>query len=465
VELFQPAVQVTKGGDPLSKVGDTVTYTFRIDNNSSGDSPDLVLDSISDTVLGDLAASAPAACDQLASGAFCEFTVDYTILQTDPDPLPNTVTVHYHPTGFPNDISDSDDHSVDLFQPSVSIDKTGDPLSKVGDDVNYTITVTNTSSSDSPNLTCDISDALLAINKTGVSLAPGAQDVTNASRTVQQGDPDPLPNTASVTCTVDGFGNVIGPESDSHSVELFQPSVMVVKDGPVTASVGDTVTYSFAITNNGSSDSPSLILDSVTDTLLGDLTATAAANGCSSLAWGASCNFTSDYTIQFGDPDPLPNTVTVHYHPDGFPNDIFDDDSHSIDLVELFEGCTPGFWKNHPEEWAVYLPGQTVGSVFAGVNQNPYINGSGIGDMSQFSLLQGLSFQGGNNTKGAAEILLRAAIAAILNQANPDVDYESPVGADIIGAVNAALDTKDRATIISLASQLDFANNGICELP
>jgi hypothetical protein len=198
--------------------------------------------------------------------------------------------------------------------------------------------------------------------------------------------------------------------------------------------------------------------------LLGDLSATAAANGCSTLAVGGSCNFTYDYTIQIGDPDPLPNTVTVHYHPDGFPNDISDSDDHLIDLVELFEGCTPGFWKNHPEEWAVYLPGQTVGSVFAGVDQGPYNNPSGIGNMANYSLLAGLSFQGGNNTKGAAEILLRAAIAAILNQAHPDVDYPSPVGPDIIGAVNAALNSKDRATIIGLASQLDYANNGICDV-
>jgi uncharacterized repeat protein (TIGR01451 family) len=80
----------------------------------------------------------------------------------DDDPLGNTVTVLYHPDGFPNDISDSDSHSVNLFQPSVVIDKTGDTLSKVGDAVTYTFTVTNTSSSDSPNLVMDtITDTLL----------------------------------------------------------------------------------------------------------------------------------------------------------------------------------------------------------------------------------------------------------------------------------------------------------------
>jgi uncharacterized repeat protein (TIGR01451 family) len=249
-------------------------------STSSGDSPNLVLDSIDDSLLGNLAeGEAPPACGNLAPGATCTFDVSRTVLAGDPDPLENTVMVHYHPAEFPNDITDSDSHSVDLFQPSVTIDKTGDELSKVGDSVDYVITVTNTSSPDSPNLTCDIADELLGIAKQ-VSLAPGEQNVTNASREVKDSDTDPLVNTASVTCTVDGFGNVIGPETDSHSVALFAPSVEVVKDGPSTANVGDTITYSFVINNTSSGDSPNLVLDSATDTVLGNLTTAASDAGC-----------------------------------------------------------------------------------------------------------------------------------------------------------------------------------------
>ena len=29
------------------------------------------------------------------------------------------------------------------------------------------------------------------------------------------------------------------------------------------------------------------------------------------------------------------------------------------------KGCTPGFWKNHPEAWVGYDPNQTIGSVFS----------------------------------------------------------------------------------------------------
>jgi hypothetical protein len=149
-----------------------------------------------------------------------------------------------------------------------------------------------------------------------------------------------------VTCTVDGFTNVLGPLTDDHSVNLFQPDVEVIKTGPASATVGDTVTYDFTINNLSSGDSPDLVLDSVSDTVLGSLTATAAANGCSTLASGGTCNFTFDYTILGTDPNPLVNVVTVHYHPDGFPNDITDDDDHSLEIIPAGEGCTPGWWKN-----------------------------------------------------------------------------------------------------------------------
>ena len=57
-------------------------------------------------------------------------------------------------------------------KPSVTIDKTGDTLSKVGDDVTYTITVENTSPASSPDLECTITDSTIGFSKV-VTLAAG----------------------------------------------------------------------------------------------------------------------------------------------------------------------------------------------------------------------------------------------------------------------------------------------------
>src|SRR5262249_23060806 len=158
---------------------------------SSSDAPALHLNSVVDTLLGNLTGLFPTS---LASGASATATVTRAVQAGDPDPLPNTATVHANPVGFPNDITANASDTVNLFQPSFTIDKTGDTLSKVGDDVNYTITVTNTSSADTPAMSFTLSDSLLTLSASDQSftLASGASKVVNVTRTVQAGDPDPL---------------------------------------------------------------------------------------------------------------------------------------------------------------------------------------------------------------------------------------------------------------------------------
>jgi len=330
VNLFQPAVLVDKSGDTLSKVGDPVDYTIVVTNDSSDDSPDLVNGTIVDTLLGDLLAANPYVTNSdcgttLATGASCTINATRTVQAGDSDPLPNTVTVHYNPDGFPNDISASDDHSVNLFQPSVTIDKTGTELSKVTDDVDYVITVNNTSSDDSPNLVCDITDSLLGTLVTDVNLASGEEYVINASRTVQQGDPDPLVNTATVTCSPEGFPNEL-TDSDSHSTNLFQPSVNLVKTGDELSKATDDVTYTITLNNTSSGDSPDLEC-TISDLMLG-------LNKQVTLASGASDVTNVPYTVLVGDPDPLLNTASASCSPIGFPNVLDASDGHSINLFQ-----------------------------------------------------------------------------------------------------------------------------------
>jgi hypothetical protein len=88
------------------------------------------------------------------------------------------------------------------------------------------------------------------------------------------------------------------------------------------------------------------------------------------------------------------------------------------------EGCTPGFWKNHPGAFpAPYSPTTTLGSVFTGLPAN----------YASLTFQQALS-QGG----GDLNALLRQAVAALLNATGPEVDY--PLTADeVISLTNAAI--------------------------
>jgi len=411
-----PSIDVKKTGDPLSKVGDTVTYDFTITND--GDIP-LTLDSVNDTLLGDLTAVASAAgCGTLAPEEDCTFSVDREVQAGDDDPLSNTVTVTYsgtlpdkqqtvnnEPKGEGASVTDPVDYTITLsnnssddtpdmyctavdtllgtvfdgvlplgdtvlnlqrtvqpgdpdplgnevtltcspdgfpnvlFQPSITFDKTGDTLSKVGDDVSYTITLNNTSSADTPNLECTITDEMLGIDKS-VTLASGASDVTNATYTVQAGDPDPLENMASVSCSPVGFPNVL-EASDDHEVELFQPDVDVTKSCDDYSKAGDDLHCTITVANMSSGDSPDLVNGSIVDDLLGDLLDPAnpyvTGSDCSAtLPTGTNCTIETSYTVQPTD-DDFTNTVTVHYNPEEFPNDITDSDSETVDIVH------PGF--------------------------------------------------------------------------------------------------------------------------
>ena len=129
------------------------------------------------------------------------------------------------------------------------------------------------------------------------------------------------------------------------------------------------------------------------------------------------------------------------------------------------EGCTPGFWKNHTNVWQEYTRNQTIASVFA----------SAPAPHATRTLLQGLQGGGGRGISGAQRILLRAAIAALLNASYDDADghlafpwrrFATGFNGEppLIATVNAALTSGSRKTILALAARLDAANNLGCPL-
>jgi hypothetical protein len=117
------------------------------------------------------------------------------------------------------------------------------------------------------------------------------------------------------------------------------------------------------------------------------------------------------------------------------------------------QGCTPGFYKQtqHFSSWGSIKQTATVSSI--GI-------GGAVASLEAESLLDALQGAGGSTLADAEAILLRAAVAAYLNaRIGSGVSY--PLSqAQIITAVNGALATGDRDTILALASSLDSLNNG-----
>jgi hypothetical protein len=111
------------------------------------------------------------------------------------------------------------------------------------------------------------------------------------------------------------------------------------------------------------------------------------------------------------------------------------------------EGCTPGFWKNHPEAFAG--TGVTAGSTLASVG---------------FNVAPSLTFQQALElTGGGLNALLRHAAAAYLNAASPDVDYPRTT-TQVVTATNSAIASGNYETT---KNQFDAFNNlnapGFCD--
>lgn len=121
------------------------------------------------------------------------------------------------------------------------------------------------------------------------------------------------------------------------------------------------------------------------------------------------------------------------------------------------QGCSHGFWKNK----AFKTPNQWLVAGFA-ANGSTTLGAAGFvvpnqgGPTDATTMIAALNFNGGSGVVGAQQILLRNAVASLLN--SKVVAYPL-TPAQVISQVNAALATNDRDTMLALEAQLDVYNN------
>lgn len=137
--------------------------------------------------------------------------------------------------------------------------------------------------------------------------------------------------------------------------------------------------------------------------------------------------------------------------------------------------CTPGYWKNHVDNWledpGVLIPAtKTLGSAFDLPDE--------LAAYEDVTFLDALSFKGGPGVEGAARTLLKHAVAAFLNAAYDDgagnLQYPLrrnsstsfyPTFDGIRPETDAALASLDRGTMLDLKDFFDgIANSLPCPL-
>jgi hypothetical protein len=284
------------------------------------------------------------------------------------------------------------------------------------------------------------------------SLAPGTCGPTvTITHTVVAGDPDPLVDNTTAT-----YQGVVADASASSTgtTNLFQPRVAVTKTcAPNPIAVGQAEVCTIHVTNTSSSDAPNLVNGTITDSLNGNLlaagnTAVTASTCTATLATGASCQITTSRVVLATDPNPLVNTVTVHYNPaGGFTNDIHASATASVTIHVVTQQCTLGFWKvpQHFHFWVGFMTSQKFSAVF-GVTITLVANGS-TPAIHDPTLLQALQAGG-----GGINSLARHAVAALLNASS--LQNPTFTTAQVISMVQTAI-ANGPAAIQALADKFD----------
>ena len=337
-----------ESGDGFAQPGETISYTFSVTNSGNVTLTDVTL---ADTVGGVTISGGPIATLAVGAVDTTTFSGSYAITQADIDAgaFLNTATV----TGTdPNDqpVSDDDSHTEPLPQdPELTLlksgtftDESGDGFAQPGETISYTFSVTN-----SGNVT--LTDVTLADTVGGVTisggpiatLAVGAVDTTtfSGSYAITQADIDAgaFLNTATVTGTDPNDQPV--SDDDSHTEPLPQDPELTLRQvghlqdesGDGFAQPGETISYTFSVTNSGNV--------TLTDVTLADTVGGVTISGgpIATLAVGAvdTTTFSGSYAITQADIDAgaFLNTATVTGTD---PNDqpVSDDDSHTEPLPQ-----------------------------------------------------------------------------------------------------------------------------------
>ena len=436
--------KTTNGSDnPTIPVGSPVAWVYRVTNTGNVD-----IDSVVVTDNQGVLVTCPKTA--LLIGEVMQCAGSGTAIAGNYSNI-GTVTANYK--GL--QITANDSSSYFGSAPSIDVQKTPDSQVVIqGQSVTFTVTVTNTGNIPLTNV--DVSDPLAPnCNRNFATLAVAEVQTFTCTLTNLQST---FTNIATVTANT---GTTTISDSDSAEVLVdILPDITLSKTASISTvpATGGLVDYTIRISNIGGED---VILTSLSDTqvtlspsctaLIGQTVAAGSYLECVisgvNVVWTGSSTFINTATAVGTDPQQNADTASA-----------------SATVTFGWYGRTPGYWKNHPEDWTSgYTPTQYVQDVFTVPSTLLKLGILDVGAPSgKDRLIDGLGYQGGSALSGAFQILMRAAIAALLNEAYYGTYFPGATSTSaLIAQVNSALATQNRGSYIALATTLDNWNNAI----
>jgi len=315
VDVLHAGIDVSKSGPNYAHEDDTITYTITVSNPSTDTTMYKV--SVIDSLLGDKSGGFSAS---LAPGASETKTFTYTVPSPSND-ITNTVTVTYK-DALNQLQTDSASWTVDVLHPGIDVTKTGPAYAHEGDTITYTITVSNTG--DCPLYSVFVTDTVLGpIYSNGLALGE--------TKTFTVSYPVPTPSgDISNTVTASGYDALGRQVSDTASwfVDVLHLGIQVVKSGPDEVHVGETITYTYLVTNTG--DCPLKDI-SVSDDLAGSASYVSGDTDLDGwLDLTETWMFTATYVAP--DVDPIVNKATAS-GTDNLGKTVTDEDTWFVDVL------------------------------------------------------------------------------------------------------------------------------------
>ena len=332
------ALSLVKSVTPttVARAGDTVTYEFLVTNTGNVTLDDPIVNETAFSGTGTITVVCPPDTS-LAPTQSVTCEADYTVTQADIDAgtITNTATATATPpAGVDTPVSDPSDAEVTATAaPAITLVKSADvsTVDAVGDTIVYAFLVTNTGNVTLSDITI-VEDAFSGTGATPVALcpqatlAPGADQTCTASYAVTQDDLDAgtITNTARATGLPPASTTPVASAPSPASVTATQtPGLSVVKSAspsaPADFHAGETITYSFVVTNTGNVTMEGISITEVDFTGSDPLPTPTCPAAAASLAPGAQVTCETTYIVTQADIDAgsITNTATAGGTPPG----------------------------------------------------------------------------------------------------------------------------------------------------
>ena len=329
-----PVISVVKEGPSTAFINDVIEYRFRVTNSGN-----TLLHRNKITVIDDIAGTGGYQSGDDGDNwlEFTEtwiYTAPHQIALGVADPLINTVTVSATDEGTPSQMTSSlDSHQIDIdHRPVLQVTKSGPANASVGDSATFNFDVSHAPSSD--NSAVGGASITVVDNVAGNAAYSSGDDGDNqleggeqwryqVTYTIPPTVPNILTNQALLNW-LDKDGDPWNANSNTHNLDVaFNPVLQVVKTGPPTANVDDTVTYVFTVSHaTGSDDSPANTV-TIVDSLAAPVTLNGKLNGDTDtqLEVGELWVYEAQYTIQPEDPNIITNVATITWEDQDVPAD------------------------------------------------------------------------------------------------------------------------------------------------